>query len=148
MFILVTEIVAPWPVLVDVVREDGSVAQDEFTANFVRMSETEFEALFAPIDALREDERKAHNRRMIDRIMRGWSGVVDGGGKALPFTTENVDLLLDFPNIGSAITLAYVRFHRAQPGEREKNSAPSPAGTPAAAGRTEERVAAAGPATS
>ncbi|MFN7400559.1 MAG: hypothetical protein ACK5SX_16225 [Sandaracinobacter sp.] len=133
MFKLVTEIVAPWPVLVDVVREDGSVAQDEFTAQFVRMSESDFEALFAPIDALREDERKAHNRKMIDRIMRGWRDVVDGGGKALPFTPENVDRLLDFPNIGSAITLAYVRFHRAQPEEREKNSVPSPGGTPAAA---------------
>jgi len=133
MFKLVTEIVAPWPVHIDVVREDGSVGQDSFTAQFVRMPESEFEALFAPIEPVKGEELKAHNRKMVDRIMRGWKDVVDADKKPIPFTSENVDLLLDFPNIGLALTVAYVGFHRAQPKEREKNFGPSPAGTPAAA---------------
>lgn len=133
MFKLVTEIVAPWPVHIDVVREDGTIGRESFTARFARMPESEFEALFAPIDAPRGDELKAHNRKMIDRIMRGWEDVVDAEKKPIPFSPENVDRLLDFPNIGLALTVAYVGFHRAQPEAREKNSGPSPAGTPVAA---------------
>ena len=133
MFKLVTEIVAPWPVHIDVVREDGTVGQEVFKAHFVRMPESEFETLFAPLEKPTGDELKAHNRKMVDRIMRGWAEVVGADGKDLPFTPEHVDRLLDFPNIGYALTVAYVAFHRAQPQEREKNSGPSPAGTPAAA---------------
>ncbi len=133
MFKLVTEIVAPWPVSIDVVCEDGSVGSERLTARFVRMRESEFEALFAPIEPMRGEELKAHNRRMVDRIMRGWDDVVGADGQALPYTSENVDRLLDFPNVGLALTVAYVGFHRAQPQEREKNFGPSPAGTPAAA---------------
>lgn len=132
MFKLVTEIVAPWPVLVDVVREDGSVGRQEFTAQFVRVAESVFNELFAPLDPLVGEDLAAHNLAMVSRIMRGWDGVQGVDGEALAFTEANIRQLLDFPNMGAAIGKAYVRFHRAQPEVREKNSGPSPAGTPAA----------------
>lgn len=132
MFKLVTELVAPWPVHIDVVREDGTVGQEVFRAHFVRMPESEFETLFAPIEPVQGEGLRAHNRKMIHRIMRGWADVVGADGKPIPYSAEAVDQLLDFPNIGLAMTVAYVGFHRAQPKEREKNSGPSPAGSPAA----------------
>lgn len=144
MFVLVTELVAPWPVSIPVVRADGSVGTDELTLNFVRVEEDEFSKIFAAVEGQDADAVTVRNRQIFDRLVKGWSDVVDANKQPIPFTPEAVSALIRFPNFASAFTLAYVAFHRAQPAVREKNSGRSPAGPTAAAGPAETPTAASG----
>lgn len=131
MFKLVTEVVAPWPVKWSVVAASGAVEEAEITLEFRRVGLTEFRELFgAQPDG---SDVIAHNRRLFDRLVTGWSGVLGADGRELPFAEENIQALLDFPGFATAFGRAYAEFWAAIPEEREKNSAPSPAGGLAAA---------------
>jgi hypothetical protein len=137
MFRLVTEVEAPWPVRFEVVNEAGAVEEAEITLTFRRIGLKEFRALFGQPPGDGEDVI-AHNRQLFDRLVTGWKGVVDAGGKPLAFTDENIEALLDFPGFATAFGRAYSEFWSALPEAREKNSAPSPAGGPATEALTAE----------
>lgn len=136
MFVLVKEPVCRWAVKWPVVEADGAVVDKELTLRFVKVGQREFEEMFSSDEAATEAAKdfSGHNRRVFDRLVRGWDGIVDGAGHPLGFSPENIDLLLDYPGFAAALGKAYVSFWLAQPEEREKNSVPSPAGGPATAG--------------
>jgi hypothetical protein len=136
MFRLVTEVEAPWPVRFEVVNEAGAVETAEITLTFRRIGLKEFRALFGPLPEDRDVI--AYNRQLFDRLVTGWKGVLDGAGKPLAFTDENIEALLDFPGFAAAFGRAYSEFWSALPEAREKNSAPSPAGGPATEALTAE----------
>lgn len=133
MFKLVPDAINPWPVKWNHVI-DGEVVEVSMTLDFVRIGATEFHQLFAPLaDDATQADIAAHNRATFDRVVRGWRDIVDAGGDPLPFTADNVALLLDYPGFAYAFGAAYAGFWYAIPEERRKNSVPSPAGGPATA---------------
>ncbi|WP_194745720.1 hypothetical protein [Thermaurantiacus tibetensis] len=134
MFRLVKTVVAPWPVRVPVVGEDGEVREEVARLRFERVGQAEFERLFAPVEG--EEAARAQLRALFDRVVRGWEDVVDEAGAPVSFSAEAAERLLDFPGFAPAFVRAFCAFHAAQPEVREKNSAPSPAGGQAAAGPT------------
>jgi hypothetical protein len=132
MFRLVKTLVAPWPVTVRVVTEAGAVEEQTLTLLFERIGVAEFNALFSSLPA---EDIAAHNRRIFDRVVRGWRDLVDEEGRPIAWP-QGIDALLDFPGFPEALGRAYVAFHLAQREAREGNSRPSPAGSPAAGGAT------------
>lgn len=136
MFRLVTEIRAPWPVKWRVVDASGAVTEAALTLQFVRVDTPTFRGLFQDggADAPPADDAliEATNRRLFDRLVKGWADVVGADGAPLPFEDPHITTLLRFPGFAEAFGNAYTRFWMALPEEREKNSPSSPAGGPPA----------------
>lgn len=132
MFKLVKEPVAPWPVKWNGVSSAGEVIEQSLTLEMVRIGREEFNRLF-PTDGA---PPPLNDRAMFNRLVRGWSDVVDSGGRPLSFNDMNIEALLDVAGFAAAFGRAYLGYWLAIPEEREKNSGPSPAGNPAAADQT------------
>lgn len=128
MFKLVKEPVAPWPARWNGVSPTGEVVEQSLTLEMVRIGHEEFNRLF-PTDG---SVPPLNDRAMFDRLVRGWSGVVDADDRALAFSDANITALLDVAGFAAAFGRAYITYWAAIREEREKNSAPSPAGKQAA----------------
>jgi hypothetical protein len=128
MFVLVTDLTAPWPVSWKGVDASGQVVDQSLTLFFRRVGVEEFRRLFESAEETDGPAIAARNRQLFDRLVAGWEGVVDAGGRPLPFAAPAIGALLDYPGFAEAFGEAYSRFWLAIPEEREKNSVPSPAG--------------------
>jgi hypothetical protein len=137
MFKLVTKLVAPWPVPVRVVAEDGSVAEQTATLLFERVGEAELRDL---LTARPDETPDGHNLRFARRVVKGWRDVLGEGGNPLPFNDAALLQLLDFPGFASALGQAYARFHAAATREREaalgESGGAGPAVAPASTAET------------
>lgn len=76
------------------------------------------------------DARREHERGSFKTLARNWRGVV-AKGKALPFTDENIDKLLQVPGFVDAFGNAYITAWSGKAELREGNSVGSPANGPA-----------------
>jgi len=115
VFKLVIGLTAPWPVKWRVVDESGAVVETRLSLNLTRIGQSEFEELFGTAGGETRADIAAHNRKLFDRVVRGWSAVVDDGGAPVSFCPDAVDLLLEFPGFAGAFGEAYARFWAAIP---------------------------------
>lgn len=119
-----------WPVIVPVLAEDGTRTEQQFKMRFILSDEETNVAIglrVDPVDLPANDTPSARLDRLTDGVMElaeDWSGVVQREGdteKSLPFTRENVRLLLGLPNLIDAILSAYRSCRRADPERRLGN---------------------------
>ncbi len=101
------------PVTVHVPVGDGKHAKERFTAIFAYLGQER-------IGQLAETQDHMADTELLNEILVGWDGVADETGKALPFTHENRDRLLDIPYVRIAVVKAYFESLRG-PGGRSGN---------------------------
>lgn len=89
-----------WPVPVEFPDGDGKTITEEFEIEFKRVDQ-------AAIDAYLGDTNR-DSLETLREIVLGWRGVRDGDSD-LPFTPENFTRLLQFPQMGRFIGLAWIR---------------------------------------
>ncbi len=129
MFKLVKDPVARWPVTWNAWAADGTARPQTLVLQLVRIGREEFNASFGADRQL----TPAAELDLFLRLVRGWDDLTDATGDPLPFTRESAAALLDLPGFAGAFTTAFVNYWLGLPHEREKNSAPSPDMSAAAA---------------
>lgn len=90
------------PVELVQIEEDGSVSNVQVEVQFLRLTETQEEALLAEAR-----EKAQRDRAVAPRIMRGWRKVGDERGVELPFTDANRDAFLDIAGNATAVVAAW-----------------------------------------
>lgn len=113
-----------YPILLPVVTDSGSTQTQKFEFKFKRVSRSKLNALQKAQEQMNEAETQADSlERDTDYVMdiaEGWRYVDGPDGKELPFTRENVHLLLDnYPNAASTIVGAF--FDATMGGGKRKN---------------------------
>lgn len=111
---------------------DGNVVSAEIQVQFVRLSVDEEEAL---------RQRNTADRVLAREIMRGWRGVADEQGQALPYGDEARERFLAQPGAAYAVVIAfYESRNQAALGNLMRSRAlgqpPSAAGDPGAPAAT------------
>lgn len=115
-----------WPVTFPGVSEEGDVVENRFEMRFNLLDEDAHIAFLNDASALGSHGSKEMDfgeaalpfvRRMADN----WRGVEAENGDALPFTDENIALLVKQPGVWPAIARGYASCRKAEPEIREKN---------------------------
>lgn len=114
-----------WPVIFSGVTEEGEIVENRFELRFNLLDEDEHFDLLrqsVSIGNTAEDVKFADVAApFVQRMAADWRGVAAENGEALPFTPENVKLLVRQPGVWPAITRAYAACRKAEPEIREKN---------------------------
>lgn len=99
-----------WPVTFAGVTEEGEIITNSFKMRFRILDEDEQAELMkdeTPIEGLPSEQAAA----AVLKIAEDWQGVTedDGSeaGRSLPFTPENLAMLLKVPNVAIGIAAAY-----------------------------------------
>lgn len=132
MFKIVSQPKAWWPVKFAGVTDDGKVVQNEFELRFIILDEDANQDLEISIseaaDTLVGEGRIKPSQFAANVVMKmaeDWKGVtLDDGteaGKSLPFSPENLQMLLKTPNVFLAVAAAY-RDCRAGTQERRRGN--------------------------
>ncbi len=99
-----------WPVKVDVPADGGRTLSHTFDAVFSVLDQDEMDAL---VQECRGDDRK-----MLLRVIKGWSGVADEGGNTMPYSNQALERMVAIPYVRTALVRA---FNKAIYGIGEKN---------------------------
>jgi hypothetical protein len=95
--------------------QGGARTVASFDVEFPRLTRAELAALGERIDGERLDDAA-----VARHLVRNWNGIhVADGGESLPYSAENLDLVLNIAGTASAIVFA---FRRAQAGAARGNS--------------------------
>ncbi|WP_330925287.1 hypothetical protein [Candidatus Sororendozoicomonas aggregata] len=99
MFKFIPErIIKGWPAHINVAMDDGRSKSFPVTLDLKMLPSSEYRAL-----AARGDEM------IFPEIVKGWSGIHDEAGTALPFTEDNLRHLTNHPGFAQAVMRAYLR---------------------------------------
>jgi len=104
------------PVVVRIANDKGAVDESKFTATFKRLPIPELDAMAL----VRGDGAPGRSSFIVDEVRRvliDWSGI-NGAEGALPFTAENVEMVLLIPQ---AVRALHAAFWLDAYGAREKN---------------------------
>ena len=86
---------------------DGKPQRHEFTAVLRRQTRAEAEAM-----ATKATVEDWTDRQLAAALLAGWGpDLTDGNQLPLPFTPDNLDAVLDVPNVAAAILRAYGQAH-------------------------------------
>lgn len=130
MFKIVKNPKAWWPVTFPGVTEDGQVVENKIEVRFVLHDEDENIQLARDMGAASEEAAddvlpSAFAADIVMRIAEDWKGVTldDGSvdGMSLPFTRENVAMLVRVPNAFDGITAGYRACRAGRAGARQGN---------------------------
>lgn len=126
-FTLVKAARAWWPVEWDGVAEDGAIVSNKIEMRF-RLIKLDEAALFAR-DALAAQAKEQEDGAdlaaiyvgLVSRIADDWRGVNAENGDALPWTPDNLKLLMNEPGLFTVTFDAFRRCLAAAPKVREGN---------------------------
>lgn len=88
------------PVKVSLLDADGNLQQHQFDVQFVRLNK-------AGIETFIEDQQSAADD-IVFKVVRNWRHVTDAQGLSVPFSEDNLKLLLAVPGMGNALLQAFV----------------------------------------
>ncbi|MEW9584331.1 hypothetical protein [Paraburkholderia sp. DGU8] len=77
---------------VQIVGETGKVEKHNFKVTFERCSNDRIEEL-----------RSKSGREMLLEVVKGWSGVIDDDGAAVPFNDDNLEGMMQIPAASFAL---------------------------------------------
>jgi hypothetical protein len=97
-------IIRNWPVIISVPQDGGAVQKNEISADFLLLPQDELDELMA---ASRESEGGSTDMDILRRVVKRITGVADADGKALDYTPELLDRLLNKSFIRSALVTTY-----------------------------------------
>lgn len=138
-----------WPVTLDQVQEDGSIAAQEFGVVYRRLTRDELKARRAKLMAVqkaiadlhaqegdhRAEIQQAYDAQLADddaslrdRVL-DWYGIADADQQPIAFSTTVLDAFLQDELLRNALLIGLLE---ASEGVRAKNSSPGLAGWPAA----------------
>ena len=83
-------------VVVETPNEYGKTSKDDFVAEFKRVGMDELEEL-----------RKLPQPEVFERVLVGWSGLLDGDNQAVPFSELNRKALLNIPQALAGLMESY-----------------------------------------
>lgn len=93
-----------YPVKLAVLDADGKLENRIFDARFKRLSQPEGEAL------VREAESgRLTDQQVVDRALVGWRGLQDADGNDLPYTPENLAIVLSVAGLRAAVVTAFLQ---------------------------------------
>ncbi|HTM77007.1 MAG TPA: hypothetical protein VL133_05210 [Devosia sp.] len=72
----------------------GEVIEQVFTMTFRALPLDEAEAMDKEVAALPAPEQAKHQDDLLRKVARGWDDVVDGDGKPVPFTPDNLEFAM------------------------------------------------------
>lgn len=119
-----------WPVIVPVLTEDGVREEQEFKMRFVLHDEEANMAIAVEVDPivpLVDDTPAKRLDRLADGVMKlaeDWAGVMMQEGEqqiSMPFTRDNIRMVIGLPNVADAVLSAYRSCRRAEPERRLGN---------------------------
>ena len=115
-----------WPVIFPGVTEDGDVIENRFELRFTILDEDEHlqivqEGGDVGNSAKPDDKFSKLAAPFVERLASDWRGVLAENKEPLPFTAENILLLVKQPGVWPAIWRAYAACRRAAPEIREGN---------------------------
>lgn len=97
-----------WPVTISSPSADGSGTIDsiEIKVFFELMTRSEARVIQDDIDQA---------QHVLPNKIKGWEGIVNGDGSALPFTEDNLSAILDVPYIERAIAIGLIQASNGAP---------------------------------
>lgn len=91
-------------VKVDVPLDLGKVERQQFVVKFKRLSATETRELVEEFQA----DKGVSDEDLMRRYLLDWEGVSDEDGNDIPYTSTNLDAMMDVVYIRKAIVNAFV----------------------------------------
>lgn len=115
-----------WPVTFPGVSEEGEIVENRFEMRFHILDEDAHLALIRDAAALGSGETDAQDfggaaLPFVQRMADNWRGVEAENGEALPWTGENIALLVKQPGVWPAVARGYAACRKAEPEIREGN---------------------------
>ncbi len=108
MFKLAEQNQVRWPVTVQIPQDGGTVRDVEIGIDYRLLTKQQARE----IKALDDDQAES---RLVDHVV-GWDDrVVDTAGQPVPFSRENLELLLEYDFIARAIVLGLYQASRGAP---------------------------------
>ena len=83
-------------VVVQIVNETGKVEKHKFKVTFLRCTNEKLEEL-----------RQKNGREVLLEVVKGWSGVTDDDGVAVPFDDDNFEQMLQIPAASFALVKGF-----------------------------------------
>lgn len=130
-FTIVKNPKAWWPVIVPGVTEEGKAVTNEFKMRFCILDNEELTALATATSGAEASANQTEGKAaeltadFIMKLAEDWSGVEMAGEKgsvvSLPFTRENLIMMVGIPNVTDAIVRAYVACRAGEPEVRRGN---------------------------
>ena len=108
MFKFKPETTITWPVFIRVPADGGKVSESECSVSFELLKGANIQEM-----ANTTDDTVA--RKKLAAQIRGWSGIEDTEGAAIPFTEENLTALLDDPLFAKACAIALMQASMGAP---------------------------------
>ena len=104
-----------WPVSVERPADTGGeIEKVEFEAEFRRITQDRFEEIWKKVDA-----GEITDRAVCLEVLAGWKNVQGDDGEQIPYTPENVLLVLNAHGVQGAVVRAFIESFT---GIRRKNS--------------------------
>lgn len=96
-----------YPVPVNMLDEEGRTKKFDFDARFMRLSmDDRSEYLRSGPD---DDRPIPRDREILERVFKSWRKVQDAEGAELACTDENKAMLLNIPEVQSALITAWMK---------------------------------------
>lgn len=92
-----------WPVVISVPQDGGSVQQQEVTADFLMLPQSDLDE---QLEASRDSNGNA-DADILRRVVKGLKGVADNNGATLDFSANLLDSLINVPYVRSALIGTY-----------------------------------------
>lgn len=131
-FVIDSDPVVEWPVIVSMPIDGGSFADFQLTAVIRVLSPQEFEALTAAASSgagpTRDQDILAQNAEIFGKLIRGWSEVLDQAGNQIPFSPEALTAVTTGAHGLRFSAAMWKAIGEVRWGAPLKNSVPPPAG--------------------
>lgn len=96
MFIIALSRTYKTKITVELPNENGQFEKSTFNAVFKRMDFDELEAL-----------RKLPQREVLEKVLVGWTDMLDGEKIAVPFTEETFNIVIKIPQAFAALAQGF-----------------------------------------
>jgi hypothetical protein len=107
-FVLKQKNTYSWPVPLLLPGDGGRREKSTFDAEFKRLPQSRLNELARQAKAAEKGEDDEFNAQAIAReILIGWTGILDDGGKDVPFSEKALEQLLEVPTVAGQIVKAF-----------------------------------------
>ena len=92
-----------WPVKIILPADDGKTLEQDFTAIFRRVKQSEIDDFFAMLEA-----GKMTDRQIVQSVLIGWKNIVDDSANQIPYSESLRDQILEGAGVATQIGAAFL----------------------------------------
>lgn len=98
-------------VTVELPNDNNGKDLSTFTAVYKRLTEDEFQDFIRDIQRGEDDPDKPTRRELAERVLDGWSDVIDNDKQQVEYNAANREAMLSIPQAVQSIVTTFVESH-------------------------------------